>query len=149
MYIKRHMELVINECLNQFPVVLVTGLRQVGKTTLLQYVCKDFNYITFDDPLILREAVEETNLFLKNNEVPLLIDEVQYAPQIFRYIKMEVDKNRIKGSFALTGSQAFELMKDVSETLAGRMAIIELKGISLRKFIIFHFINHFYLMKII
>ena len=133
MYIKRHIESVISECLQQFPVLLVTGPRQVGKTTLLQYVCKNFGYITFDDPLALREAIEETNLFLINNEPPLLIDEVQYAPEIFRYLKIYVDKHKIKGSFALTGSQAFELMKNVSETLAGRMAIVELKGLSLRE----------------
>lgn len=133
MYIKRHIESVIIECLQQFPVLLVTGPRQVGKTTLLQYVCHNFGYVTFDDPLVLREAVEETNLFLKNNESPLLIDEVQYAPEIFRYLKMYVDQNKVKGSFALTGAQAFELMKNVSETLAGRMAIIELKGLSLRE----------------
>lgn len=133
MYIKRHMESVIDECLKQFPVVLVTGPRQVGKTTLLQYVCDGFEYVTFDDPIVLTEAIEETNLFLKNNEPPLLIDEVQYAPQIFRYLKMYVDKNKVNGSFTLTASQAFELMKGVSETLAGRMAIIELKGLSLRE----------------
>ena len=133
MYIKRHIESVISECLQQFPVLLVTGPRQVGKTTLLQYICKNFGYITFDDPLVLKEAIEETNLFLINNKPPLLIDEVQYAPEIFRYLKIYVDKHKIKGSFALTGSQAFELMKNVSETLAGRMAIIELKGLSLRE----------------
>lgn len=133
MYIKRHIESVIEDCIRQFPVTLVTGPRQVGKTTLLKYICEDFDYVTFDDPIILMEAIEETNLFLKNNEPPLLIDEVQYAPQIFRYLKMYVDKNRVKGSFALTGSQAFELMKGVSETLAGRMAIVELRGLSLRE----------------
>ena len=87
---------------------------------------KNFEYVTFDDPLVLREATEETNLFLTNNKPPLLIDEVQYAPEIFRYLKMYVDKHKIKGSFALIGSKAFELMKNVSETLTGRMAIIEL-----------------------
>ena len=133
MYIRRHIESVISECLQQFPVLLVTGPRQVKKTTLLQYVCKNFEYVTFDDPLVLKEAIEETNLFLINNKPPLLIDEVQYAPEIFRYLKIYVDKHKIKGSFALTGSQAFELMKNVSETLAGRMAIIELKGLSLRE----------------
>ena len=124
---------MISECLQQFPVLLVTGPRQVKKTTLLQYVCKNFEYVTFDDPLVLKEAIEETNLFLINNKPPLLIDEVQYAPEIFRYLKIYVDKHKIKGSFALTGSQAFELMKNVSETLAGRMAIVELKGLSLRE----------------
>lgn len=136
MYVKRQIEAVVQDSLRQFPVLLVTGPRQVGKTTMLQKVCQDYGYCTFDDPLILREAIEETNLFLKNNQPPLLIDEVQYAPEIFRYIKMAVDKDRKKGSFVLTGSQAFELMRGVSETLAGRMAIIELNGLSLRE--IFH-----------
>lgn len=119
--------------MQQFPVLLVTGPRQVGKTTLLQHICNNYEYITFDDPLILTEATEEPNLFLKNNEPPLLIDEVQYAPVIFRYLKIYVDNTKINGTFALTGSQAFELMKNVSETLAGRMAIVELRGLSLRE----------------
>lgn len=133
MYIKRHIEKVVNECLEQFSVLLVTGPRQVGKTTLLQYTCQNFKYATFDDPITLNEAIEESNLFLMNNEPPLLIDEVQYAPQILRYLKLYVDKNKRKGLFALTGSQAFNLMKNVSETLAGRMALIELSGLSLRE----------------
>lgn len=110
MYLKRHAESIITDCLKQYPVVLVTGPRQVGKTTMLQYVCQDYDYVTFDDPIILTEAIEESNLFLKNNKPPLLIDEVQYAPQIFRYLKMYVDQNKVKGSFALTGSQAFQLL---------------------------------------
>ena len=103
MYIKRHMEETIKECLEQFPIILVTGPRQVGKTTLLQYVCDNFQYVTLDDPIILTQAVEETNLFLKNYQPPLFIDEVQYAPSIFRYLKMYVDMNKQKGSFALNG----------------------------------------------
>lgn len=133
MYIKRHMEEIVKECIEQFPVLLVTGPRQVGKTTMLTKICDNYTYCTLDDPLLLREAVEETNLFLMNNEPPLLIDEVQYAPEIFRYIKMNVDKNKRKGAFVLTGSQAFQLMKGVSETLAGRMAVIEMQGLSLRE----------------
>lgn len=133
MYIKRHMEEVVEECLEQFPVLLITGPRQVGKTTMLLNKCSDYTYVTFDDPILLREAVDESNLFLKNNPFPLFIDEVQYAPEIFRYLKMQVDKHRIKGAYVLTGLQAFELMKNVSETLSGRMAIIELQGLSLRE----------------
>ena len=133
MYIQRHMEKIIENCKEQFSVLLVTGPRQVGKTTLLKNTCKNYNYITFDDPIILNEAINEPYLFLRNNEIPLFIDEVQYAPSILRYIKMNVDENKVKGSFVLTGSQTFELMKGVSETLAGRMAIIELQGFSLRE----------------
>mgnify|MGYP000201812307 CR=1 FL=1 len=123
MYIKRHLEEVIRECLEQFPIVLVTGPRQIGKTILLKNVCSEYKYVTLEDIFVLIEAIEETNLFLKNYQPPVFIDEVQYAPSIFRYLKMYVDTNKQKGSFALTGSQAFELMKGVSETLAGRMAI--------------------------
>lgn len=133
MYINRHMEEIVKSCLKQFPVLLVTGPRQVGKTTMLQKTCEDYNYVTLDDPILLNEIENEPVLFLKNNETPLFIDEVQYAPSIFRYIKMDVDKNKIKGSFVLTGSQAFELMKGVSETLAGRMGIVELQGLSMRE----------------
>ncbi len=132
-YIPRHIELIIAECLEQFPVVLVTGPRQVGKTTTLQKTCTHHNYTTLDDPIVLQEAKHESRLFLKNNRPPLLIDEVQYAPELFRYIKMMVDTEQNSGSFVLTGSQAFELMQGVSETLAGRMAIIELQGLSLRE----------------
>lgn len=133
MYIKRHMELVVKDCIRQFPVLLITGPRQVGKTTMLLEVCDNYPYFTFDDPILLNEVKNETNLFLKNNLPPILLDEVQYAPEIFRYIKMFVDKNKKRGDFVLTGSQAFELMKGVSETLAGRMAIIEMQGLSLRE----------------
>ena len=133
MYIKRHVEEVIRECLEQFPIVLVTGPRQIGKTTLLKNVCSEYKYVTLEDIFVLIEAIEETNLFLKNYQPPVFIDEVQYAPSIFRYLKMYVDTNKQKVSFALTGSQAFELMKGVSETLAGRMAIVELKGLSFRE----------------
>lgn len=87
----------------------------------------------FDDSLVLTEAMEESGLFLINNKPLLLIDEVQYTPELFRYLKIYVDKNKRKGSFALMGSQAFELMKNVSETLASRIAIIELRGLSLRE----------------
>lgn len=74
MYIKRHMEEIVKACIEQFPVLLVTGPRQVGNTTMLTKICDNYTYCTLDDPLLLREAVEETNLFLMNNEPPLLID---------------------------------------------------------------------------
>lgn len=107
MYINRHIESVISECLQQFPVLLVTGPRQVGKTTLLQHICNSYEYITFDDPLILTEATEEPNLFLKNNEPPLLIDEVQYAPMIFRYLKIYVDKTKNQRRICFDGFTSF------------------------------------------
>lgn len=134
MYKKRAIETVVANCLKQFPVLLVTGPRQVGKRTLLKEICQSYHYCSLDDPILLTEAMEETALFLKNHLPPLFIDEVQYAPKIFRYIKMAVDQERKKGAFALSGSQAFALMKGVSETLAGRMAILELNGLSLREF---------------
>lgn len=143
MYIERHLGKVVNECLSQFLVTLITGPRQVGKTTMLMHVCETYTYCTFDDPMVLNEAKEESNLFFKNNTPPLIIDEVQYAPEIFRYIKLYVDKAKRKGDFVLTGSQAFQLMKNVSETLAGRMAIIEMQGLSLRERFDIHFYREF------
>lgn len=133
MYIKRHIEQVVQECISQFLVTLVTGPRQIGKTTMLKTTYEDFAYVTFDDPLELQEAMDDPKLFLKNHPIPLMIDEVQYAPDIFRIIKLRVDQDRTKGSFLLTGSQIFPLMKNVSETLAGRMAIIEMQSLSIRE----------------
>lgn len=133
MYIKRHIEKVVQECLLQFSVTLITGPKAVGKTILLEENYVNYTYTTFDDPLELQEAMDDPKLFLKNHPIPLLIDEVQYAPDIFRIIKLKVDQERQKGSFLLTGSQIFPLMKNVSETLAGRMAIIEMQSLSMRE----------------
>ena len=119
--------------LKQFPAVLVTGARQVGKSTLLKHIAKDYAYLTFDDPLLLEQAKQEPRLFFLNRSGDVILDEVQYAPELFPLLKLEIDKQQKNGMFLLSGSQAFELMQNVSETLAGRIAILKLQGLSLRE----------------
>lgn len=115
----------------QFPVLLLTGPRQVGKTTLLQSLCgKERRYISFDDMAMRALAKNDPALFLGRFPPPLLLDEIQYAPELLPAIKMHVDSKKKKGDFWLTGSQQFQLMKGVSESLAGRVAIINLLGFS-------------------
>lgn len=120
-YFKRNAEEVIKKQEKMFKVILVTGARQVGKTTMLKNMRPDINYVTLDDMLLNQMAVEEPDLFLKSNKEPLIVDEVQYAPDLLRYIKMKVDNRDEKALYYLTGSQQFNLMKDVSESLAGRV----------------------------
>ncbi|MBO5608319.1 MAG: ATP-binding protein [Treponema sp.] len=132
-YIKRHIEEALRKMLSQFKVTLVTGPRQVGKTTLLKNELKDFEYVTLDDMTELEIARTDPAIFFKNHSLPLIIDEVQYAPELFRYIKLLVDKSDAKGQICLTGSQTYSLMQNVSESLAGRIGILELQGLSLRE----------------
>lgn len=133
MYIRRHLEKTIARVERVFPAVLVTGPRQVGKTTLLSEVKKGASYATLDDPIMLRNAMEEAGTFFKRMPPPIVVDEIQYAPNLLTYIKMIIDKERKKGQFFLTGSQQFHMMKNVSESLAGRIAILNLLGLSLRE----------------
>ncbi|MCL2649481.1 MAG: ATP-binding protein [Candidatus Azobacteroides sp.] len=131
MYFERNISDAITETSETFPVILITGPRQVGKSTVLERI-KEKNrvHITLDDPQIRLLAQSDPALFLQTYEPPVLIDEVQYAPQLFPYIKMLVDRHKQKGMFWLTGSQPFQLMKKVSESLAGRVGILELQGLS-------------------
>ena len=134
MYIDRTMEKFVIEADRQFPVLLVTGARQVGKTTLLHRLIRsDRTFVTLDDPLALSLAREDPALFLQKYRPPVLIDEIQYAPELLRHIKMSVDRNPGKGGFWLTGSQSFHLMKGVADSLAGRVAIVSLLGLSRRE----------------
>ena len=131
MYIERTLEKFIIQANNQFPVLMITGARQVGKTTILKHICEDKRtYVSLDDPLVLSLAKNDPALFMQRFNGPLLIDEIQYAPELLPYIKMAVDRDSKKGLFWLTGSQAFHLMKGVSESLAGRVAIMQLLGLS-------------------
>ena len=131
MYIKRTAEDVIKKLSNQFKVVLVTGARQVGKSTLLKHCDKNRNYVSLDDLTEREMAINEPKLFLENHKAPLIIDEIQYAPNLLSYIKLIVDNSEEKGQYWLTGSQQFHLMKNISESLAGRVGIIDLMGFSL------------------
>ncbi|WP_434511194.1 ATP-binding protein [Desulfitobacterium sp. AusDCA] len=130
MYIKRAMEKTVSDIQNSFPVLLITGPRQVGKTTMLKQLAdKNRHYVTLDDPLLRELAVSDPALFLQRFETPIIIDEIQYAPQLLPYIKIEVDKNGRNGDFWLTGSQMFHLMKNASESLAGRVGIVNMLGL--------------------
>lgn len=134
MYKRRTLESFLVKATEQFPVILVVGPRQVGKTTILQHLSKKGrNYVTLDDPTLATLAREEPALFLQRFTPPVLIDEIQYAPQLLPHIKMLVDRHRKPGLFWLTGSQQFQLMQNVSESLAGRVGIINLLGLSLKE----------------
>ena len=134
MYYPRTMNDCWLEAAEQFPVLLLTGPRQVGKTTFLQHICeKSRRYVTLDDPTLRTLAAEDPALFLQRFEPPVLIDEIQYAPQLLPHIKMMADSTRKPGLFWLTGSQQFQMMKGVSETLAGRVGILNLLGFSNRE----------------
>jgi len=116
-----------------YPAVIVTGPRQVGKTTVLKQVCRELPYITLDDPGIMEYAKTESALFFKTYAPPVVLDEVQYAPELFPYIKMIADEMKEHRLFYMTGSQAFHLMKNVTESLAGRIGILQMLGLSLRE----------------
>ncbi|MBC2716035.1 MAG: ATP-binding protein [Desulfobacteraceae bacterium] len=134
MYIERTLEGFVNRAGKQFPVMIVTGARQVGKTTFMQHLCeKERIYVTLDDPLVLSLAKEDPALFMQRFPPPVLIDEIQYAPDLLPHIKMAVDRDRKPSLFWLTGSQQFHLMKGVSESLAGRIGVIHLLGFSRRE----------------
>jgi len=131
MYIHRSLETVVEKTTKSFPVVLITGPRQVGKTTMLKQLANgQRTYITLDNPLVREFAKSEPALFLQRYTPPVIIDEIQYAPELLPYIKMYVDEHKRKGDFWLTGSQTFHLMKNVSESLAGRVGIINMLGLS-------------------
>lgn len=134
MYIYRTLENFFINASQHFPVLLLTGARQVGKTTFLQHLCgKERSYITLDNPMLRSLAKQDPGLFLQRFIYPLLIDEIQYAPELLPFIKMAVDSEHKPGMFWLTGSQQFHLMKGVSESLAGRVGVINILGLSNRE----------------
>ncbi len=132
-YIKRSIENVIKRSAETFKAVLVTGARQTGKSTLLSRLYPDVKMITFDDPFMEDQAKNNPEMFMMLNEPPVFLDEIQYVPSLFRYIKMTCDKSDEKGQFFLSGSQPFKLMDMVSDSMAGRIAVIELAPLSLRE----------------
>jgi len=131
MLYRRTIEKTLKELEKTFPAILITGPRQVGKSFLLkEYSKKKFSYVSLDDFSLREEALKDPKLFLSKYKLPLVIDEIQYAPNLMTYIKILIDKDRKNGVFWLTGSQKFELMQGVSESLAGRIAIVDLLGLS-------------------
>lgn len=132
-YIRRSIEEKILKSSETFKAVLLTGPRQVGKSTLLKKQFSDWKYVSLDDPFLEQQARENGSMFMMLNQPPLIIDEIQRAPELFRYIKLLCDETEEKGLFCLSGSQQFRLMQNISETLSGRISIVELSGLSLRE----------------
>ncbi len=131
MYIHRAIEETITRLSEAFPVVLVTGPRQVGKTTLLRKLMEpERKYVTLDDPAARYLARQDPGLFMQRYGPPVLIDEIQCAMELLPYIKMDSDRSGRKGGYWITGSQVFRLMKNASESLAGRVGIVNLLGLS-------------------
>ncbi|NBK94340.1 ATP-binding protein [bacterium 1XD21-13] len=132
-YIRRSIEEKLLKSSETFKAVLLTGPRQVGKSTLLKKQFSDWKYVSLDDPFLEQQARENGSMFMMLNQPPLIIDEIQRAPELFRYIKLLCDETEEKGLFCLSGSQQFRLMQNISETLSGRISIVELSGLSLRE----------------
>lgn len=130
-YIKRDMEAKIRSLAAEYACVLITGPRQVGKTTVLRSMMEENRtYVTLDDLEERSLAKRDPALFLQMHELPIFIDEVQYAPELFSYIKIAIDNGAAPGSFWLTGSQAFRMMELAQESLAGRVAILHMPSLS-------------------
>jgi len=134
MYITRHMEQIVMRLNTQYPAILVTGPRQVGKTTMLEHLMelegRGRTKVTLDDLNERELAKTDPKMFFQLHKPPLLIDEVQYAPELFPYIKMLVDQRHEPGDFWLTGSQLFRMMEGVQESLAGRVALLHLSPLA-------------------
>ena len=129
-YIKRSIEDLVRSSDKTFKCVLVTGARQTGKSTMLKALFPDKKYVPIDDPFIEEQANENPNMFMMLNPPPAFYDEVQRAPGLFRFIKIKCDESDKRGQFCLSGSQPLELMESASESLSGRVSIIELAGLS-------------------
>ena len=142
-YIERAITSVLKKRVTTSKCLLLTGARQVGKSTLVKHVFPEFHRANFDDRLTRLQAREEPKLFFMNNPRPLFIDEVQKENSILEEIKQIVDDSDQRGEFILSGSQKLELMKGVSESLAGRVSVMELTGLSLREIKGISFNHHF------
>jgi len=133
-YIHRDIEKKVIALSKSFSSLALTGPRQSGKSTLLMNILKDYTYVTFDDPLTREQALSDPLFFLDSLGEKVIIDEIQYAPGILSYIKMNIDKNRQKkGLYILTGSQQFNMIKNLGDSLAGRIALLDLLPFSIRE----------------
>ena len=142
-YIERAITPILKKRVQNSKCVLVTGARQIGKSTLIKHDFPDYNRANFDDKLTRLQAREEPKLFFLNNPCPLFIDEVQKENNVLEEIKLLVDESDERGRFILSGSQKLELMKGMSESLAGRVSITELSGLSMREIHNVKFNRHF------
>lgn len=131
MWINREISTLIEDLFQKRPAILITGARQTGKSSLSQRLFSHGSYTSLDLPLAAKQASENGRLFLESKQRPTIIDEIQYAPELFRSLKVIIDQHRQQNSqFILTGSQKFSLMQGISESLAGRMSILELYTLS-------------------
>lgn len=142
-YIERAITPVLKSRVKSSKCMLLTGARQVGKTTVIKHIFNNYNSVSFDDKLTRLQAREEPKLFFLNNPCPLFIDEVQKENSILEDIKLKVDNSEERGLFILSGSQKLELMQGISDSLAGRISVTELAGLSLREINGIHFNQHF------
>jgi len=132
MWIKRKIRSTLERVVDERPVVLVTGARQAGKTSLLENAFPNYNYVCLDEPLEAEQAEQASTEFLERHTTPVIIEEVQYAPKLLRALKLVVDNDRSQtGRYLLTGSQKFGLMQGVSESLAGRVSVLQLHSLSI------------------
>ena len=141
--IKRHIEPVVKRRAKNSKAIVLTGPRQVGKSTLFKYLFSDIPQVTFDDDLLLAQATDDVGLFMLNNPAPLMIDEVQKCETIFNRLKIELDNTDSYGNYYLTGSQKLQLIESISESLAGRVSLMEMEGLSLREIYDVDFNSHF------
>lgn len=132
-YIRRSIEDTVLKSEKTFKSVLITGARQTGKSTMLKKLFPERKYVSMDDPFIEDQAKDHPGLFMMLNPPPVTYDEVQRAPDLFRYIKIKCDESQEHGLFCLSGSQPLELMEGASESLSGRVSVIELAGLSMRE----------------
>ncbi len=130
MWIKRSYEATLSNLFDQFPSVVVTGPRQVGKTSLVRRVFPKLDYVSLDLPALAEQAEKSPETFLSSRKQPMIIDEIQYAPSLPRHLKIAIDKDKRPGRFILTGSQNFSLMQGISESLAGRCGILNMLNLS-------------------
>ncbi|MDR1604077.1 MAG: AAA family ATPase, partial [Gracilibacteraceae bacterium] len=130
-YIKRDMDRLVLYLSKRYSAIIITGPRQVGKTTTLRRLLGEGRrFVSLDNKENRQLAQTDPELFLSLNPAPVIIDEVQHAPELFPYIKMEIDNGALPGSYLMTGSQMYQLMKLAGESLAGRAAILRMSGLS-------------------
>jgi hypothetical protein len=133
MWIARKYEPTLKALFRQFPAVVVTGPRQVGKTSLVRHAFPSHTYVSLDVPSMAEQAEKSPEAFIQSFAEPLIIDEVQYAPSLFRHLKVRIDQDKHPGRFILTGSQGFALMHGISESLAGRCGVLSMLNLSARE----------------
>ena len=131
MYKQRALSKKIKQLAENFPAVVVSGARQVGKSTLIQHLFSGYEIVVFDPAKDVGNARKDPDLFLDNHPPPLVLDEIQYAPELVSALKRRIDRNRIPGAYILTGSQQWSVLKTISESLAGRCVFADMEGFSL------------------